>query len=299
MMRHQSFEDMLARELSAERLALLALYQELDQLRYVEAPALRKRYMDSIGVAEEEILQLELEVSLLRKKAELIQRALNRQEEIDLEQIDRQVEEEKEEKISELEREDLTLEELPQLTEQESGELQEIFRKITAAAHPAMHPELTDLQKDLYERAVDALKMQDLPSMKLIGSMLFPPPEEVRYVQQAAVPETEKDSRDAFERYARALSIDYTLVRPLFSCFVPREDDRILLNSLETYREQRRELEEEIRAVRGAFPFTALDTLNSRSRTEDYLLDLKLRKRQAEEEKEELERKIGKLTEVM
>ena len=57
--------------------------------------------------------------------------------------------------------------------------------------------------------------------------------------------------------------------------------------------------EEEIRAVRGAFPFTALDTLNSRSRTEDYLLDLKLRKRQAEEEKEELERKIGKLTEVM
>ena len=40
---------------------------------------------------------------------------------------------------------------------------------------------------------------------------------------------------------------------------------------------------------------SVLDTLNSRSRTEAYLLDLKLRKRQAEEEKEELERKIGKL----
>ena len=100
-MRKQTFYDWLAREVTSSRMALVRLYENRDRLLYVEAPQLRKKYMDVIGVYEEPVLQAELEVSLLRRKVELIQIAINRREPVDLIAIDTQLEKEKQEKEEE------------------------------------------------------------------------------------------------------------------------------------------------------------------------------------------------------
>lgn len=62
-MRMQSFGDWLIREVAASRMALISAYEKRDHLLYVEAPPLRKRYMDAIGTVEEGVLQAELKGS--------------------------------------------------------------------------------------------------------------------------------------------------------------------------------------------------------------------------------------------
>lgn len=72
-MRNQSYTDWLEARRYASRLALIGAYEYRDKLLYIDAPELRKRYMDTFGAAEDEVLKAELEVSLLRRKTELIQ----------------------------------------------------------------------------------------------------------------------------------------------------------------------------------------------------------------------------------
>ena len=114
-MRIQTFYDWLTREADTGRMALVGLYENRDKVLYVEAPPLRKKYMEVIGVYEEPVLQAELENAMLRRKAELIRIAINRREPADLEAIKEQLEKEKQALVSELESADKTLNELPEL----------------------------------------------------------------------------------------------------------------------------------------------------------------------------------------
>lgn len=174
-MRMQSFGDWLIREVAASRMALISAYEKRDHLLYVEAPPLRKRYMDAIGTVEEGVLQAELEVALLRRKAELIQIALNRREPVDLAAIAAQLETEKDEKIASMEQADLTLNELPQLAEEQAETLQSQYREIIRNFQPAMNPDISDVQRELYQKALEAYKMQDAAAMQLIYDMLLAP----------------------------------------------------------------------------------------------------------------------------
>ena len=98
-MRRQTFYNWLQREVSSSRMALVTLYENRDRLLYVEAPPLRKRYMDIFGAVEEPVLEAELEVSLLRRKVEMIQTALNRREPVDLAAIDARLQDERERQV--------------------------------------------------------------------------------------------------------------------------------------------------------------------------------------------------------
>lgn len=79
-MRNQSFYSLFGQEVNTLGVALLGLYEKKDRLLYVEAPQIRKRYMEAVGNFEEGVLNDELELSLLHRKAELIQIAINRRE---------------------------------------------------------------------------------------------------------------------------------------------------------------------------------------------------------------------------
>lgn len=123
-MREQSFYDWLMNEVASSRRALIGLYEQRDKLLYIEAPPLRKRYMETIGVYEEDVLQAELDVAMLRRKAEMIQILVNQRLPVDLRDIDAAIEAEREQTVSELEASDRTLYEFPQLSEQEKHTLQ-------------------------------------------------------------------------------------------------------------------------------------------------------------------------------
>lgn len=296
-MRTQTFGDWLIREVAASRMALIAAYEKRDHLLYVEAPPLRKRYMDAFGTVEEGVLQAELEVSLLRRKAELIQIALNRRETVDLAAIEAQLEAEKEEMIAAMERADLTLSELPQLTAQQAQTLQSQYRAIIQNFQPAMNPDISDIQRELYQKALEAYKMQDTAAMQLIYDMLLAPLNMGGVLLPEAVQQNDaaEKRQELFHSIADELATDYTLAKELYSCFAPCEEDHVIQNALESYKSQREKILAEIDRIRAGFPFNALATLNSPAKTQEYLMELQVRARQCEEERSELERKITEL----
>ncbi len=296
-MRRQTFYNWLQREVSSSRMALVTLYENRDRLLYVEAPPLRKRYMDIFGAVEEPVLEAELEVSLLRRKVEMIQTALNRREPVDLAAIDARLQDERERQVSELEREDLTLNELPQLTEQQERRMQRQYREITNRFHPAVNTDITEAQRDLYQKAVEAYRMQDADEMAVIYDALFSPSGAGDLNLTLDAGETDPEGmRDAYREMATGLSTDYRLARKLYPCFAPLEEDRVVLEAIRGYEEQRKAAEDEIAQIRNGFPFNAVSTMDDRTKTEEYLAELRFRARQCEEEKTELEDRIAELT---
>ncbi len=296
-MRGQSFYDWLQREISTEQLALVALYEQKDKLLYQESPALRKRYMDAVGNVEEGVLNAELEVAILRKKSELIQIAINRREPIDLEAIEKELEKERSNRISAVESADLTLKELPELSEEELKTMQRQYRAITTHFHPAMNPNITDTQKDLFEKAVEAYKNQDAEAMKLIYDMLFEPVDLSELGIEVTRGKDESNQRDDYREAAAELSTDYHLAKKLYSFFVPLEEDFVVLDIIESYKRQRENVNEEIAQIRKGFPFNALSMLSSQTKINEYLAELKIREKLCETERRELEEKIAKLIE--
>lgn len=297
-MRRQTFYDWLLREVATSRMALIGLYEKKDKLLYVEAPPLRQRYMELIGIHEERVLAAELEISMLRRKIEMIQSALNRREPVDIKAIDAAIETERAQVISEIEAGDRTLHELPQLSEQEERTLQRQYREITAAFHPAMNPDISETQKELYEKAQDAYRLQDVEAMKLIYDMLFAPEASSATVVSAdGTPYDSGKSRKEYREIASALSTDYKLAKQLYPFFMPLEEDAVVRSSLETYEAQRRAVEEEIAGIRAGFPFNAAATLNDKRKTEEYLAELRARAKRCELEKKELQNQITTLTE--
>ncbi|MBE6993844.1 MAG: hypothetical protein E7423_04300 [Ruminococcaceae bacterium] len=296
-MRNQTFYDWLIREVATSRMALVGLYEKKDKLLYVEAPPLRQRYMETIGIYEESVLAAELEVSMLRRKVEMIQIAINRREPVDLEAIDTAIEAERAKVVSDVEAGDKTLHELPQLSEQEEHTLQRQHREITAAFHPAMNPDITEAQKKLYEKAQDAYRLQDVEAMKLIYDMLFAPADvSAVSVSPDRMPYGTAERREEYREIASALSTDYKLAKQLYPFFMPLEEDSVIRSSLDGYDAQRRAVEEEIASIRAGFPFNAVATLNDKAKTEEYLAELRVRAKRCEIEKAELERQISTLT---
>ncbi len=245
MMREQTFSSWLQQRIESCRMAMVTLYEKRDHLRYVEAPPLRKKYMDRIGAREEAVLQAELEVSLLRKKVEWIQISINRREPVDLDQIDARLEVERQLEISQLEDADRTLNEIPTLTEAQEHTLQRQYREIIQSFHPAMNLQATDTQRELYAKALEAYKRQDVDAIKLIHEALFKPVEEdgielpVRILAAPSV----RESLEATEKRALPIATDYALAETLYDCFIPTENDTFTLNAIHRYEEQRRELE--------------------------------------------------------
>ena len=296
-MRTQSFNDWLIREVASSRMALVGLYEQKDKLLYVDAPPLRKRYMETIGIYEEKVLEAELEVSLLRQKVEKIQIAVNRREKVDLQKIDEELKAQKEEKIAELESDDKTLNELPILSEEDEQTMQRLYRQITSSFHPAVNKDITETQRELYEKAQNAYRLRDVEAMKLISELLFTAPENIGYSGFDGKVDPAAELREQYREIANMLSVDYTLAKKLYPFFAPLEEDVFVLSSLDSYNAQRKSLEEEITAVRQGFPFNAEETLNDRNKTEEYLAELRIRAKRCDTEKEELERKIAQLTE--
>lgn len=94
-MGNSCFAGWLAQEVESAQNALLTRIEQLDTLRYVEAPKLRNEYMVKIGTTEDEVLNAELDAKMLQRKLELIQIKRNRREPIDMAEIDQQIEAER------------------------------------------------------------------------------------------------------------------------------------------------------------------------------------------------------------
>ena len=300
-MRIQSFSDCLINELASIRYSLIPLYEKKDKLLFVDAAALRNEYIEKIGHYEESVLQAELEVALLREKLKDIQIAINRREPVDMVEIEAKVQEKKEQMVSSIEQQDLTLHELPELSDKERDSMQRIYRGIIDEYHPALNSNLTDTQKELYEQAMEAYQHQNLQELALINDMLHAG-EQLDLNLKFSVSEAEKDDTDeakkrkeSYKRIAQIFSTDYSLAKTLFPYFEKQENDDVILSNIAYYISQKTMLEEEIKQIQSGFPFNAVEVLRSPVKTEEYLAELRVRSKAAEVEKGDLEQRIEKL----
>lgn len=290
-----SYSLWLLTEAAVTRYALITLLEKKDKLLYIEAPALRQEYMEKIGYFEEKVLAVELDVTLLRRKAELIQAAINRREPIDMESIDKQIEALKKQLLTKEEAKDVSLKADTALTQEETSELQTKYREIIEHYHPSVHMDITETQKMLFDKALDAYKRQNLESIRLIYDMLFD--KETSSLSLEAVMRDESANKQA-QQVAGALAIDYSLARLLYNCFTPMESDAILKRANEQFMRQLERQDAEIADIQHKFPFTARDMLQDQRKADEYTLDLRARMRQSELEKAELTSRIDKLTGV-
>ena len=153
------------------------LVLERDELRYVECRNLETAYMLAVGALEHKAYEAQCKMLRLKRKIEMIQAKLNRQEKIILSQIEQTLDEEFAEyrkKLNEqIEKMNRAIERSHGrvLSEAETKEFKKLYRAIVKILHPDLHPDLTDAQKRLFQNAVQAYQNGDLETLRLIHTM--------------------------------------------------------------------------------------------------------------------------------
>lgn len=291
-MLEQTYLKWLGKEVVAAKYALLVALEKRDNLLYIEEPELKEEYMQKIGIYEEQILKLELEVSLQEKKKMLIQAAINRREPVDLETIEKQLDEERANQLNRLkEAYKAGVHQNETLTVEEKEELQNLYKEIVREFHPQVRSDMTENEKYLYEKALDAYKRQNLEELRLIHDMLFSSETEGLSVEMSEI-EVEDGEAEALKEIAKEMMEDYSLAAELYSCFEALEEDAVLHSAKIKYENMQVGIISEIEGIMNRFPFIAKDTLRDEAKLKAYLDSLSGRMNAAKESLKELQAEI-------
>lgn len=288
----QTYSKWLEKEVMAIKYALLVVLEKRDKLLYVEEPALREEYMQKIGVYEEQVLKAELEVNLTEKKKQLIQTAINRREPVDLEAIEKQLEEERKEQLGQLNQSYKRDSLQSSLSQEEKNELHNLYKEIIKDFHPEVHKELTEFQKQLYERALAAYHKQQLEELRLVHEMLYAKDASKLTLETPIT--TEVKEGETLEIVEQLMG-DYSLAAEVFECFEQLEEDGVLLSVKQQYEAREQEIWVEIENIQSRFPFIAKETLQNDEMTKAYLKTLESRMNSCSESLMELNEQITKM----
>ena len=168
----------LKKELLKKRTELSMLVLQRDELKYVICKNIETKYMLELGSLEYCLYQSECIIMRLKRKVELIQMRINRQEKIDVPAIDKLLDEQFREYQQKLEEKIKKMNEAIErdngevLTEQQVKELKKLYRAIVKALHPDLNPNVTKQQIKLFQNAVTAYKNGDLQTLRIINEMI-------------------------------------------------------------------------------------------------------------------------------
>lgn len=161
-------------DIKALREELVRLVEERDNLIYTTCPNIKMRYMLEAGYLEYKLYELSLNYQRLKRKKELIQAKVYKEEKVSVIEIDEildkefeKYKEDLEEKLNDV-NESIKRSEGEFLSDVEIEDLKDMYRKVVKKLHPDLNPEVTEAEKELFVRAVEAYKAGDVASMKLI-----------------------------------------------------------------------------------------------------------------------------------
>lgn len=296
MSRH-TFIMWLHREATAARCALLTLYEQRDKLQYIDGPRLEKEYMDKVGSYEETVIREEMECELLQKKQQMIQAAINRREPIDEAAIDAEIEICRQQMQKEAAGSDAPGE-YAELTSEQSDELQKIYGDVVKNFHPQMHPELTEIHRQLFRKAQEAYRRRDLPALKLIYEMLCGTEEdgldmEILFDLLASSQSDHEEEDGRTEDH----TTDYTLAALVYSSFKPTAEEAAIQREWTQYRQMTDDVMKEMDDIRQQFPYTASDMLSNPDKMEAYKEELAHRLHAAATERERRTKEICEMIE--
>lgn len=160
------------------RVELSMVILERDELRLVICKNIEAEYMIKLGGLERKAYEKQCCALRLKRKIELIQARINRQEPIDLLQIDSMLDDEfaeyqrkLDEQIGAMNRA-LKRSRAERLSAEDEKEFKKLYRSIVKKLHPDLNPDLTPEKSRLFQTAVDAYESGDLPTLRAIDEAL-------------------------------------------------------------------------------------------------------------------------------
>ena len=297
-MSKHTFTLWLQSEVASTRCALLTLYEQRDKLQYIEGPRLEKEYMDKVGTYEETVIKEEIECELLQKKQQMIQAAINRREPIDEAAIDAELENQRQQMIQEAAG-PAAPQEYAELSGEQNDELQELYHDIVKNFHPQMHPELTEVHRQLFQKAQEAYRRRDLEALKLIHEMLYSTQEDGLSLESLLESLTGSKTEETTEEIApnRDYATDYSLAAMIYCGFKTTNEEAAIQEEWTRYRQMTDSVMKEMDDMRLQFPYTASDMLSDPAKIEAYKEELAHRLRTATAERERRTKEIRAMIE--
>ena len=171
----------LQSEVESLRSEISTIILERDHLLYVECVNIETQYMLELGMFEYKAYELQCAILRLKRKIEMIQTKINRQEKVILPRIESELDKEFEEYQKKLEEymdkvnNALERSRLELLSSDEVKELTKLYRTIVKLLHPDLHMDITEVQLRLFNNAVVAYKNGDIESLRVIHTMIAEP----------------------------------------------------------------------------------------------------------------------------
>ena len=154
------------------------LYLQAEYMQFEERPLLLSLYETNIGKMLFEEFQLGVQIRLVSLEAQLYQAFINRNERPNEAQIQDRIRLEQEKFKVELEAKEADIKaaqdylNAPTYSKEETEELRGLYRIITKALHPDLHPDQTQKEHDLFLKAVAAYRVGDIFVLRQIALAL-------------------------------------------------------------------------------------------------------------------------------
>lgn len=164
-------------ELTIQKELYLTLVLKLQELTDTVKPNLEALYAVKIGHKELDLLQKQAEVAGLKYKMELLIACINRQEQINIDDIEQMVQLKLTDYYNEINREAERIENaqirLDQLiSPSETAEMKKLYYEVAKMLHPDVNPSLSDEQKQLWNVISEAYKNGDFQTIRNVAAAI-------------------------------------------------------------------------------------------------------------------------------
>lgn len=249
----QKWKDKL--EAYQEQLAEL-IFQK-DFLVFHVCKNIESKYLLKFGGLELKIYRLECGILRKKRKLELIQKQINRQESVNLESIEQSLEMEFLTYQKELEKMMENMEKAIErqnnkiLSKEEAKEIKKIYYEIAKELHPDLHPNVSKQKIRLFQQAILCYKNADLLALQAIASIL------------------EKNESRKEEKPFQTMKKEVERLEKLI-----------------------KEFQEKIAEIKEDYPYCVKDLLENAEKSEQYLLELQEQLKQMQDLDDEYKQMI-------
>ncbi len=181
---HPDYDSLLEEE-KRLRSELTVLLLQKDDLQTVQNKRIESAYLRRFGALELKLYEAYCACLRQKRKAALIRASVNRREPVDEPAVEATLDrdlasyrETLQEKMDQMSRILARGSNGPQLTAAGREELKKLYRAAVKALHPDLHPEASEREQKLLQRAVEAYRFGDLKGLRAVCEAADPGPED-------------------------------------------------------------------------------------------------------------------------